>query len=112
MSPHRLDLRDLAERYTAAWCGQNPALVAAFYSDEGSLCVNDDPPAVGREAITQLARSFMSVFPDLRVVMNELRVQNEPEYHWTLYGTHSGPGGAAHRVCITASRNGVLDLTA
>lgn len=51
MSPHRLDLRDLAERYTAAWCGQNPALVAAFYSDEGSLCVNDDPPAVGREAI-------------------------------------------------------------
>jgi hypothetical protein len=101
MSPHWLDLRDLAERYTAAWCSQNPALVAAFYSDEGSLCVNDNPPAVGREAITQLARSFMSVFPDLRVVMNELRVQNEPEYYWTLYGTHSGPGGAAHRVWIS-----------
>jgi len=101
MLPDWLDLRDFAARYTAAWCSQNAARVAAFYSDEGSLRVNDDPPAVGREAITQVAESFMSAFPDLCVVMDDLRVQDEPVYHWTLSGTHSGPGGTGHRVRIS-----------
>ena len=90
MLPPSFDLRDFAARYTAAWCSQDPASVAACYSDEGSLRVNDDPPAVGREAIARVAQSFMSAFPDLCVVMDDLRVLDEPEYHWTLLGTNSG----------------------
>lgn len=84
---------DLATRYTEAWCSQSPESVAAFYSDQGSLRVNDGPPAVGRNAIADVARSFMAVFPDLSVVMDDLRLQTgEPEYHWTLSGTNIGTG--------------------
>ena len=97
-----LKLRDFAARYTAAWCSQNPSNVAAFYSSDGSLRVNDEPPAVGREAITQVAQSFMTAFPDLRVVMDDLRFQGgDPEYHWTLTGTNTGPGGAGRKVRIS-----------
>ena len=101
MLPPSVDLHDFAARYTAAWCSQDPANVAACYSDEGSLRVNDGPPAVGRRAIAQLAQSFMSAFPDLCVILDELRVLDEPEYHWTLLGTNSGPGGTGQRVRIS-----------
>jgi hypothetical protein len=49
-----------------------------------------------------LAQSFMTAFPDLRVSMDELRLtENEPEYHWTLCGTNSGPGGTGRKVRIS-----------
>jgi len=49
-------LLDLAQRYTAAWCSQDAASVAAFYSPNGSLSINGSAPAVGRSAITELAQ--------------------------------------------------------
>ena len=102
MLPDLADLRDFAARYTAAWCSQDPASVAAFFSPEGSLQVNDGAPAVGREAIAAVARSFMVAFPDLRVVMDDLRGEaGAPEYHWTLSGTNSGPGGTGGKVLIS-----------
>jgi len=102
MLPDPTGLSDFAKRYTAAWCSQNPESVAAFYSDQGSLRVNDGAPAVGRKAIAELAQSFMTAFPDLCVVMDDLRLQaDEPEYHWTLTGTHTGPGGTGHKVRIS-----------
>ena len=101
MTPGVLELRDFAARYTAAWCSCNPASVAAFFSEDGSLRVNDDPPAVGRAAVTQVARSFMTAFPDLQVVMDDLLVRgDEAEYHWTLTGTNTGPEGTGQRVRI------------
>jgi uncharacterized protein (TIGR02246 family) len=97
-----MDLRDFATRYTAAWCSQNPERVAAFFSPQGSLRVNDGPPAFGRNAIAGVARSFMVAFPDLCVVMREVRLEaGEPEYHWTLSGTNTGPGGTGRRVLIS-----------
>jgi hypothetical protein len=39
-------LNEIATRYTAAWCSQNAASVAAFFADRGSLQVNDGNPAV------------------------------------------------------------------
>jgi len=102
MPPGTVDLRDFATRYTAAWCSQNPASVAAFFSEEGSLTVNDSPPAVGRSAIADVARSFMIAFPDLLVVMDGLSQRgDEIEYRWTLTGTNSGPGGGGRRICIS-----------
>ena len=102
MTPDLLELQDFAARYTAAWCSRNPASVAAFFSEDGSLRVNDDPPAVGRVAVTHVAESFMTAFPDLQVVVDELRVRsNEAEYHWTLLGTNTGPGGTGHKVRIS-----------
>jgi ketosteroid isomerase-like protein len=97
-----LGLRDFAARYTAAWCSRNPASVAAFFSEDGALRVNDDPPAVGRAAVTQVAQSFMNAFPDLRVAMDDLLVDgDDAEYHWTLTGTNTGPEGTGHRVCVS-----------
>lgn len=95
-------LRDFAARYTAAWCSRDPRRVAAFFSPGASLTVNNGTPAVGRTEIRKLARSFMTTFPDLKVVMDDLRAQVDcAEYHWTLMGTNTGPGGTAHRVRIS-----------
>jgi uncharacterized protein (TIGR02246 family) len=102
MLPDSMDLRDFAARYTAAWCSQNPESVAEFYSPQGSLRVNDGPPAIGRNAIAGVARSFMAAFPDLCVAMTDVRFEaGEPEYHWTLSGTNTGPGGTGRRVLIS-----------
>ena len=44
----------------------------------------------------------MIAFPDMRVLMDDLLVQDGgTEYHWTLIGTNDGPGGTGNRVRIT-----------
>jgi uncharacterized protein (TIGR02246 family) len=96
------DLLEFARRYTEAWCSQHPERVANHYAPDGSLTVNDGPPSVGRAAITEVARSFMSAFPDLQVLMDDLVVDGDrTEYHWTLVGTNTGPGGTGNRVRIS-----------
>jgi uncharacterized protein (TIGR02246 family) len=102
-NPEALQLiRALAEEYTAAWCNQNAASVASFYEESGSLRVNDDPPAVGRMAITEVAQGFMTAFPDLKVSLDDVRLQDEGAvYHWTLSGTNNGPGGTGRKVRIS-----------
>lgn len=95
-------LLEFAQRYTAAWCSQDAASVAALYSADGSLFVNDGPPAVGRGAIAEVAQSFMTAFPDMRVVMDKVLGQvDRAEFHWTLIGTNTGPGGTGQRVRIS-----------
>ena len=95
-------LRDFASRYTAAWCGQNAASVAAFFAPAGSLKVNDNAPAVGREAITETAQGFMTAFPDMQVLMDDIAIQGEGVlYRWTLVGTNTGPGGTGRMVRIS-----------
>lgn len=96
------DLRDFAARYTEAWCSQDPARVASFFSEDGSLKVNDGEPAVGRDAIAEVAKGFMTAFPDLEIRMNDLEVLSQQvNYHWTLIGTNNGPGGTGNAVRIT-----------
>ena len=97
-----MDLRNFAGRYTAAWCSQDPASVAAFFAPEGSLRVNDDEPAVGRDAITGVAEGFMSAFPDMQVLMNGVEANGDQAvYRWTLVGTNTGPGGTGRPVRIS-----------
>jgi SnoaL-like polyketide cyclase len=97
MQADQAQLRDFAARYTAAWCSQDPMRVAGFYFPGGALTVNNEIPAVGRGAITEVAQSFMTAFPDMRLVMDEVSVQgNRIEDHWTLIGSNTGPGGAGH----------------
>jgi hypothetical protein len=95
-------LREFATRYTAAWCSQDPAQVASFYSPTGSLTVNTGTPATGRIAIAEVAKSFMVAFPDLQVLMDNLSIEEgTPIYRWTLLGTNSGPGGTGRSVRIS-----------
>ena len=96
------EVRDFAVRYTAAWCSQDAASVAALYSAGGSLAINGGAPAVGRSAIAGVARSFMTAFPDLRVVMDDILVNGDrARYHWTLTGTNTGPDGTGKAVRIS-----------
>src|SRR5437763_10416583 len=95
-------LRDFARRYTAAWCSQDPASVAERYAPDGSLTINGGTPSAGRPAITEAARSFMTAFPDMRVLMDDLVVKDDVvEFHWTLEGTNTGPGGTGKLVRIS-----------
>ena len=95
-------IRRFAEAYTAAWCSQDAASVGAFYGENGSLRVNEDAPAVGREAIAEVAQEFMTAFPDLQVFLDDLLLQDDgATYHWTLTGTNSGPGGTGRTVRIS-----------
>ena len=91
-----------AKRYAEAWCSQNPESVAAFYAENGSLSVNDGPPAVGRAAIAEEARGFMRTFPDMVVTMDDVSHDSDgTKFHWTLTGTNTGPGGTGKRVRIS-----------
>lgn len=95
-------LTDFAIRYTAAWCSQNAASVAAHFGERGSLTINEGEPSVGRAAITVAAQGFMTAFPDMVVKMDRLNLDVAGiEYHWTLTGTNTGPGGTGRAVRIS-----------
>jgi predicted ester cyclase len=95
-------LQELAKRYTAAWCSQIPSSVAACYSVEGSLTVNENPPAAGRSAIAAVAEGFMKAFPDMQVRMDGLSADDDRiVYRWTLTGTNTGAGGTGMPVKIS-----------
>ena len=92
------EFREFATRYTAAWNSNDPTSVAAFFAEDGTLSVNGSP-AVGRDAITTVARGFMVGFPDLVLHMDNLMVtENLVAYHWTFVGTNSGPDGTGNSV--------------
>lgn len=100
------DLQGFAARYTAAWCSQEPARVAEFFSPDGSLSVNGGASAIGRTAITGTVQSFMTAFPDLQVILDKLVIKTDRvEYHWTLIGTNTGPGGTDKPVRISGVEN-------
>jgi hypothetical protein len=71
---------DFATRYTATWCSQDPASVAAFFAEGGALEINNGIPSVKMD--------------DLRVAGDRIT------FHWTLVGTNTGPAGTGNRVRI------------
>lgn len=97
------ELRDFATRYTAAWCSQRAPSVAAFFAEDGSLTINDGTPSVGRAAITAAAQGFMTAFPDLIVMMDDVTLEGRDHavYRWTLTGRNTGPGGTGNVVRIS-----------
>jgi hypothetical protein len=110
MALDRNQLRDFARHYTGAWCSQDPTRVAAHYATGGSLTINAGSPAVGRAAITEVARSFMTAFPDMQVLMDDIVVRDSSaEYHWILVGTNSGPGGTGNSVRIAGFEEWTID---
>ena len=91
-------VRDLARSYTDAWCTHDPARVAAHYVPGGTIAINGGDPA----GITEVAQSFISAFPDIRVFMDDLVLKDDVvEYHWTFTGTNTGAGGTGKSVRIS-----------
>ena len=101
-SENQVQLLDFANRYTASWCRHQADSVAAFYSPQGSLTINGGTPAVGRAAIAKDAQGFMTAFPDMLVFFDSLHTSGSTvQYHWTLKGTNTGPGGTGRPVKIS-----------
>ena len=96
------ELRKFAEQYAKAWCSQNPENIARFFAENGSLSINDGPPAIGRAAIAREAQAFMTTFPDMVVTFDKLESRGDlTAFHWTLSGTNTGPGGTGNKVRIS-----------
>jgi ketosteroid isomerase-like protein len=95
-------IQSFAEAYAAAWCSQDAASVADRYERDGSLRVNDDHPAIGREAVTAVAQGFMTAFPDMKVFLDDVSLdEGRAVFHWTLVGTNNGPAGTGRSVKIS-----------
>jgi uncharacterized protein (TIGR02246 family) len=96
------ELRKFAEQYAKAWCSQNPENIARFFAENGSLSINNGPPAIGRAAIAREAQAFMTTFPDMVVTFDKLESRGDlSAFHWTLSGTNTGPGGTGNKVRIS-----------
>jgi predicted ester cyclase len=103
-------LRAFAEGYAASWRSMDPTQVAAHFAPNGSLRVNDGPPAVGRAAISETARGFYTALPDMQVYMDDLVVDGDRiEFHWTFTGTNTGPGGAGNKVRVSGFEEWTID---
>jgi uncharacterized protein (TIGR02246 family) len=96
------ELTKFAKRYAEAWCSQDPEKVAEFFAEQGSISINDGPPAVGRAAIAKEAQAFMITLPDMIVTFDKLEPQGDRvAFHWTLLRTNTGQGGTGKRVRIS-----------
>jgi hypothetical protein len=95
-------LKALALRYTAAWSSGDPCRVAACFAEDGSLRINDGPPATGRAAIAATAQDFMTALPDLSLALDGVDAHaGGATYRWSLTGTNTGPGGKGSVVRIS-----------
>jgi steroid delta-isomerase-like uncharacterized protein len=99
---NQTQLTDFATRYSAAWSSQDPARLASFYAEDGSLRVNAGAPSVGRAAITATAQGFMTAFPDMLVKLDQVSHEGgHAIFRWTWTGTNTGPGGTGKAVRIS-----------
>jgi hypothetical protein len=100
-----------AKSYAQVWCSQKPEYVALFYSEDGSLNINNGTPAVGRTGITQSAKAFMDAFPDDMIVAFDKLVKTPKgtEFYWTLTGTNTGSNGTGKKVNISGFELWQLD---
>ena len=95
-------LTEFAKRYAQAWCSQNPENIARFFAENGSLSINNGPPAIGRASIAREAQAFMTTFPDMVVTFDKLESRGDlTAFHWTLSGTNTGAGGTGNKVRIS-----------
>ncbi len=110
-SEKKFDINAFAKGYAQAWCSQKPEYVALFYTEDGSLNINNGTSALGRAAITQSAKAFMDAFPEDMVVAFDslVKTPNGTEFHWTLTGTNTGPNGTGKKVKISGFELWQLD---
>ncbi len=94
--------KDFGKRYAIVWSSQDAEAYSKLFEPNGSLKVNDEAPAIGREAIQKVAQGFMTAFPDMVVALDSFPItSNGAEFHWTLTGTNSVPNGTGKKVHVS-----------
>ncbi|MFL5961044.1 MAG: nuclear transport factor 2 family protein [Gaiellaceae bacterium] len=89
MPRDRRQIEELARSYTEAWCSRDARRVAAHYVEGGTIAINGGEPA----GIADVAEGFISAFPDIEVVMDDLVFREEVvEYRWRFSGTSAETG--------------------
>lgn len=98
----KFDINIFAQGYAQVWGSGRPEFVAMFFEEDGVLQINDGEPAIGRKAISKVAQSFMTRFPDMYVHFDSLtQKSNGIEFHWTFTGTDADPNGKGHKVKVS-----------
>ena len=93
---------EFGEKYTKAWNSKKPENMASFYAASGSLTVNSGTPAVGRDQLVAVAKSYMEAFPDMKLTMDSLVSDSKTyRYHWTFIGTNTGGEGTGNKVVFS-----------
>ena len=106
MEHDRDRIRDFARSYTEAWCSHDPERVAGHFTPGGTIAINGGAPT----GVTEVASSFVSAFPDIQVIMDDVVFKDETvEYHWTFTGTNTGPGGTGNWVRISGFEEWTFD---
>jgi len=109
-SMDKVELTNFATRYAAAWSGQDPVAFSMFYAESGSLRINNGEPSVGRKAVEQTARDFMTAFPDMVVRLVEVRQEGgHITFHWHWTGTNTGPDGTGNSVDLSGYEQWTID---
>lgn len=102
VSERAFNLNLFAEGYAQVWGSNRPEFVAMFFEEDGILEINDREPAVGRNAITNVAKGFMDAFPDMIVSLDSVETKSDKTlFHWTLTGTNNGTNGTGNKVKIS-----------
>nr|CAP48504.1 putative integron gene cassette protein [uncultured bacterium] len=78
-------LWELAVRCATAWSSGDPEGMASCYEETGRQSINNGPPAIGREALSEVATSYMVAFPDLQIALDQLLVAGDAAFFvWTV----------------------------
>lgn len=96
-------LRDFAIRYSKAWSSQNAVNVAAFFSPNGTLQINEKRRITGRQGITEAVQEFMDKFPDMHMTTADLLITGDRSaaHNWNLIVSTKGPDGNEKSVRIS-----------
>ncbi|AWV97236.1 ester cyclase [Arcticibacterium luteifluviistationis] len=106
----KFDIAAFAKSYAQVWCSQRPNFVSYFFAEDGVLQINEGERAEGTATITNVAKGFMEVFPDMVVSMDSLITKSEKtRFYWTLTGTNDVPNGTGKKVKISGFEDWTLN---
>jgi uncharacterized protein (TIGR02246 family) len=99
------ELAARSEQYTAAWNGNDPAVVAGFFTDDATARVGDDT-FTGRQEIES---GWLVLVPDINnLQIQETRTErrgqdyySEATYTHAPFQTEDGPSGTSGRYAVT-----------
>jgi uncharacterized protein (TIGR02246 family) len=100
-------LEALIDDYSAAWASHDPDRIAAFHAEDGvfQLHSGDAGPVRGRAAIRDAFAGFLSEYPDLEFVEQEL---HSAEWGWAVRWTMNAGSISIDAVDVITVSDGLI----